>query len=179
MNIGYCRTSTVEQEAGLAAQVRELRALGVERLFTEQVSSVAKREQLEAALEFVREGDTLVVTKLDRLARSMRDLMDIQERLKAKGVALKILDLGLDTKSASGELILNVLGSIAQFERKIMLERQKEGIAAAQAQGKYRGRKATIDTGAVKAMKAEGVRPSDIAKRLGIGRASVYRAIGI
>jgi DNA invertase Pin-like site-specific DNA recombinase len=177
MIIGYARTSTVEQEAGFDAQVRDLKALGADKIFREQVSSVAERAQLEAAIEFAREGDTLAVTKLDRLARSMSNLMSIQDRLKAKGVTLKILDLGLDTGSASGELILNVLGSIAQFERKIMLERQREGIAAAKDAGRYKGRKPSVDRDAVTKLHASGLKVEQIVAALGVSRASVYRVL--
>src|SRR5262245_1820849 len=143
MLVGYARTSTVEQLAGFEAQTRELKAAGCDKLFAEQVSSVATREQLEVAVDYIREGDVLVVTKLDRLARSMRDLMAIVYRIKGKGAALRILNMNLDTSTPTGELILNVLGSIAQFERAIMLERQREGIAAAKAAGRYKGRAPT------------------------------------
>jgi DNA invertase Pin-like site-specific DNA recombinase len=141
--IGYARTSTLEQVAGLEAQREALRAVGCERLYEEQVSSVAPREALREALSYSREGDTLIVTKLDRLARSVRHLGELIEALEARGVALRVLDLGLDTSTATGKLMLNVLGSVAQFEREMMLERQREGIAKAKAEGKYRGRKPT------------------------------------
>lgn len=179
MQIGYARTSTVEQKAGFDAQRKELEAAGVQKVFAEQVSSVAKREQLEAALDFVREGDTLVVTKLDRLARSMRDLLEIVDRIKRKGASLRILAMGLDTSNATGELMLNVLGSVAQFERAMMLERQREGIAKAKADGKFRGRAPTARAKAadIKRLHGEGVGATDIAKQLGIGRASVYRVL--
>ena len=180
--IGYARTSTAEQEAGLEAQDRDLRAAGCVKLFAERVSSVAKRAQLEAALDYVRDGDTLVVTKPDRLARSVADLLAIIGRLEAKGVALRVLSMGgteLDTRSATGKLTLTMLGAVAEFERALMLERQREGIAKAKAEGKYLGRVPTAQrqAEAVRRMKAEGVRPVDIARRLGIGRASVYRIL--
>src|SRR5215467_12659532 len=143
MLVGYARTSTLEQKAGFEAQLRELQDLGCEKIFQEQVSSVAQRAELDRALEFIREGDILVVAKLDRLARSMRDLMKIIDGIKAKKAALRIVNLGLDTTSPTGELILNVLGSIAQFERQIMLERQREGIAKAKAKKLYKGRQKT------------------------------------
>jgi DNA invertase Pin-like site-specific DNA recombinase len=118
MKIGYARTSTVEQIAGLKPQERELREAGVEKVFSERVSSVAKREQLEAALEFCRKGDVLVVEKLDRLARSMTDLVGITARLKAKGVELQVLAMNLDTSTPTGKLMLNLMGSFAEFERR-------------------------------------------------------------
>jgi DNA invertase Pin-like site-specific DNA recombinase len=179
MLIGYARTSTVEQEAGFEAQKRDLEAVGAEKIFAEQVSSVAEREKLAQALDFIREGDVLIVTKLDRLARSMRDLMEIVDRIKAKGASLRILNMGMDTTTPTGELILNVLGSVAQFERAIMLERQREGIAKAKSEGKYRGRKPTAQekSAEVLALHRQGLGATDIAKQLKIGRSSVYRAI--
>ena len=136
-------SATVDQVAGFDAQIRELDAVGCERIFKEQVSSVAERRQLEAALDFVRDGDALIVTKLDRLARSIKDLWTIIDRLKATGVSLRILDLGIDTGSATGKLVLSVLGGIAEFEREMLLEREREGIAKAKAEGRYKGRAPT------------------------------------
>jgi DNA invertase Pin-like site-specific DNA recombinase len=121
--------------------LKELEAAKCEKTFKEQVSSVTERLQLQAALEFVREGDTFVVTKIDRLARSIIDLMKIIQELERKKVAVKIINLGMDTSTPTGKLILTVLGGIAQFEREIMLERQREGIAKAKADKKYKGRK--------------------------------------
>ena len=179
MIIGYARTSTLEQVAGIEAQLRDLAAAGAEKVFQEQVSSVAARAQLDAALDFVREGDVFVVTKLDRLARSVPHLLAITERLRAKGVALRILNLGLDTSTATGKMLLTMLGAIAEFERSMMLERQREGIAKAKAEGKYKGRKPTARARAaeIATLRADGVRPTDIARQLGIGRASVYRIL--
>jgi len=180
MKVGYARTSTLEQDAGFEAQLRDLKKIGCDKFFKEQVSSVGEREQLNAALDFVREGDTLTVTKLDRLARSTTHLVQITDALNAKGACLNILNLGVDTGTPTGTLMLTMLGAIAQFEREIMLERQKEGIAKAKAEGKYKGRKPTAraKTDDVLQLKKEGVGPTDIAKRLGIGRASVYRILG-
>ena len=107
MIVGYARTSTVDQTAGFEAQERDLKAAGVEKVFAEQVSSIAQRGQLEAALNYARDGDVLVVTRLDRLARSIRDLCGIVDRLTAKGVSLRILGMGLDTATANGRLMLN------------------------------------------------------------------------
>lgn len=175
--IGYARTSTVEQEAGLAAQKRDLKAAGATRIFSENVSSVTQREKLEAALDWLREDDVLAVTKLDRLARSMRDLMEIVGRIEAKGASLRILSMNLDTNTATGKLMMNVLGSVAEFERSIMLERQREGIAKAKAEGKYKGRKPTARAKRTEVMEllTSGVSQSEVARRLGISRSSVLR----
>src|SRR5207249_638981 len=153
------------------------------KIFSEQVSSVADRAQLDAALDYVRENDTLVACKLDRLARSARHLIELTEKLEAKGVSLRILNLGgdtVDTRGATGRLILNVFAAFAQFEREMMLERQREGIEKAKAAGKYRGRKPTARAKAADAVRLfqEGKRVAHIASELGIGRGSVYRALG-
>lgn len=182
MHVGYGRTSTLDQKAGLEAQQRELEAAGCERLFMEQVSSVdvKARAKLAEALDFVRDGDTLVVTKLDRLARSVPHLHEVLQTLTAKGASLKVIGLGLDTSTPTGKLMLTVLGGIAEFEREIMLERQREGIAKAKAAGKYKGRKPTAMAKAeeVRKLHGKGVGATEIAQRLGIGRASVYRVLG-
>lgn len=182
MLVGYARTSTLDQRAGLEAQERDLRAAGCERIFVEQVSSVdvVAREQLTAALSYVRAGDVLVVTKLDRLARSTRHLMEVVEGLEGRGTDLRVLDMGLDTSTPTGRLMLTMLGGIAQFEREIMLERQREGIAKAKEAGKYKGRKPTArEKGAeIRALRAQGMAAGQIAERLCVGRASVYRVLG-
>jgi DNA invertase Pin-like site-specific DNA recombinase len=177
MQVGYARASTIDQEAGFRAQLKALMAAGCEKVFSEQVSSVAQRPQLEAALDYLREGDALVVTKLDRLARSVAHLVAIGERLDSKGVTLKVLDQAIDTSTPTGRLMFNMLGSIAQFERELMLERQREGIAKAKAAGKYKGRKPTAKakTPEIKRLMADGIGPTAIARQLGISRASVYR----
>ncbi|MGB8841310.1 MAG: recombinase family protein [Aliidongia sp.] len=181
MLIGYARTSTVDQKAGIEAQLRELAAAGCEKTFREHVSSVdfKERQQLDAAVDWARDGDTLVVTKLDRLARSVKHLHELVDMLNAKGVALRIINLGIDTGTATGKLMLTVLGGIAEFEREIMLERQREGIAKAKADGKYLGRRPTARAKAseVLVLDAAGVGRAEIARRLGIGRASVYRIL--
>jgi DNA invertase Pin-like site-specific DNA recombinase len=179
MIVGYARTSTVEQTAGFEAQERDLKAAGVEKVFAEQVSSVAERGQLEAALDYARDGDVLVVTKLDRLARSIRDLCGIVDRLTAKGVSLRILGMGLDTATANGRLMLNVLGSVAQFEREVMLERQREGIAKAKGEGKYKGRAPTAraKTADIRRLAVAGATRESIAAELGVSVRSVYRAL--
>ena len=182
MIIGYARTSTIDQMAGLQAQQRELTEAGCEKVFVEQVSSVdvKAREKLAEALDYLRDGDTIVVTKLDRLARSVAHLMEVLEQVDAKGASLRILSMGIDTGTATGKLMLTILGGVAEFEREIMLERQREGIAKAKAAGKYKGRKPTARAKAheINALHREGVGATEIAKRLGIGRASVYRILG-
>jgi len=181
MKIGYARTSTVDQVAGFEAQEKALWDVGCDRIFREQVSATGKRPELEAALDYVREGDTLVVTKLDRLARSIQHLMDIIGALQRKKVSLRILTGGeaMDTGTATGRLMVQVIGAIAEFERAMMLERQRDGIAAAKAAGKYKGRKPTARAQAdqVRELAAQGLSKVEIAKRLGMHRASVYRAL--
>ncbi|MEM8692443.1 MAG: recombinase family protein [Pseudomonadota bacterium] len=181
MIVGYARTSTVEQEAGLEAQRRDLAEAKCEKVFVEQVSSVDRdaRVRLAEVLDYVRDGDTLVVTKLDRLARSVPHLLEIVDSLEAKGSSLRILNMDIDTGNPTGRLLLTMLGGIAEFERGIMLERQREGIAKAKAAGKYKGRKPTAKAKAadVIALHEKGTGATTIAKELGIGRASVYRIL--
>ena len=179
MVIGYARTSTIEQAAGFEAQLRELTDAKAEKIYQEQVSSVAEREQLNQALDFVRDGDTFVVTKIDRLARSIGNLIEIVDKLEKKNVALKVLNLGMDTKTPTGKLMLTVLGAVAQFERELMLERQREGIDKAKKEGKYKGRK-PIDKGRrgkVIELVLAGGKKAEIARKLGIGEATVYRIL--
>ena len=180
MIVGYARTSTLEQIAGIEAQLRDLAAAGAEKVFQEQVSSVAARAQLDTALDFMREGDVFVVSKLDRLARSVPHLLAITERLKSKGVTLRVLNLGLDTSTATGKMLLTMLGAIGEFERSMMLERQREGIVKAKNEGKYKGRAPTAraKSGDVLKLAAQGVGAPEIGQRLGIHRASVYRILG-
>jgi DNA invertase Pin-like site-specific DNA recombinase len=180
--VGYARTSTTDQRAGLDAQVRDLKAVGCRKVFSEQASAVGQRAQLDAALDYCRDGDTLVVTKLDRLARSARHLSELLDQLQAKNVALRILNFGgdaVDTRGATGRLMLNMFAAMAQFEREMMLERQREGIAKAKADGKYKGRKPTARAKAQDALRLfrEGMKIAHVAKELGISRGSVYRAL--
>jgi DNA invertase Pin-like site-specific DNA recombinase len=179
MIVGYARTSTVEQVAGFEAQERDLHAAGVERVFAEQISSVATRAQLEAALNFIRAGDVFVVTKIDRLARSVADLCAIVKRIESKGATLRILAINLDTATPTGKLMLNVLASVAQFEREVMLERQREGIAKAKGEGRYKGRAPTAraKSADIHRLAAEGLTREAIATQLKIGVASVYRVL--
>jgi DNA invertase Pin-like site-specific DNA recombinase len=180
---GYGRTSTIDQQAGIQAQERDLSAAGCDKLFIEQVSCIGKRQQLDAALDYVREGDTLIVTKLDRLARSVPDLLAMVARLESKSVALRVLAMSgsqsLDTGTAIGKLMLAVIAAVGQFEREMMLERQREGIAKAKRDGRYKGRAPTVLRQAAEIMRLKdtGVTPTEIATKLGIGRASVYRVL--
>jgi DNA invertase Pin-like site-specific DNA recombinase len=181
--IGYGRTSTADQVAGLEGQERDLKAAGCAKLFLERVSATAaRRPQLEAALDWARDGDTLIVTKPDRMARSTADLLGIVARLEAKGVGLVVLSMGgqpLDTRTPTGRLLLTMMAAVAEFEKALMLERQREGIAKAKAEGKYQGRPPTAlrQAGEVARLKADGVAPTEIARRLGMSRMSVYRAL--
>ena len=182
MLIGIARTSTLEQKAGLEAQLSELEAYGCEKIYQEQVSSVAEREQLNAALSALRSGDKLVVTKLDRLARSVKHLGEIVETINKADASLVILDMGgtaIDTSNPTGKLILIVMSSVAQFEREMMLERQREGIAKAKAEGKYKGRKPTAraKTEMVLLAKKQGLPPTQIIRDLGISKTSYYRIL--
>jgi DNA invertase Pin-like site-specific DNA recombinase len=179
MLVGYARVSSVGQS--LDIQLSLLNEAGCEKVFSEKRSgrSTGGREALADCIDFVREGDTLVVTRLDRLARSVGDLFGILEKLQAKNVSFRCLQQsGVDTDSSSGRLMLAILGAVAAFEADIRKERQAEGIAKAKAAGVYKGRKPSVDGSRVRQMQKEGMRPTDIARELGIGRASVYRALG-
>jgi DNA invertase Pin-like site-specific DNA recombinase len=182
MLIGYARTSTADQNAGLAAQERDLTAAGCAKLFSEQISGVASRDKLKALVEFAREGDAIVVTKPDRLARSTRELLEIEADLSGRGIGLVILSMGgekLDTRNPTSKLILTILAGVATWEREIMLERQREGIAKAKAEGAYKGRKPTARAKAdqITTLAAEGMTRDAIAAQLKVGVASVYRVL--
>jgi DNA invertase Pin-like site-specific DNA recombinase len=182
MLIGYARTSTTDQTAGLAGQERDLQAAGADKVFSEQVSSIAQRKALKDCLEFLRQGDALVVTKPDRLARSTAELLTIEADLTKRGVGLVVLSMGgerLDTRNPTSKLMLTILGGVATWEREIMLERQREGIAKAKGEGKYRGRKPTVAKQAdqIRAMHAAGEKPAHIARKLGVARSSIYRML--
>jgi DNA invertase Pin-like site-specific DNA recombinase len=170
MKVGYARVSTEEQEAGFEAQQHELEALGCHKVFAERLSAVAiERPQLDALIEFVREGDEVVVTRLDRLARSMRDMLDIVGRIRAKRASIVLPGIGtINGDEATSELLLNILAAVAQFEREIMLSRQRAGIAKAKSEGKYRGRQPTAQRLAdqVRALAAEGWQRAEIARQL-------------
>jgi DNA invertase Pin-like site-specific DNA recombinase len=179
MLVGYARVSSNSQSLDL--QLEALAACGCEKVFKEKRSGTgaSDRDALADALDFVREGDTLVITRLDRLARSSVDLHNIIARLTAKGAKFRCLQqAGVDTDSGMGKLVLAILGAVAEFETDIRKERQREGIEKAKAKGVYKGRRASVDASAVRALHNQGVGPSAIAKQLKIGRASVYRALG-
>lgn len=176
--IGYARVSSTGQS--LELQRQQLSEAGCTKLFEEKRSGTSQggREQLALALDYVREGDALVVTRLDRLARSMTDLRTIIDRLTAKGVEFRALQQGaIDTSSSSGRLMLNMLAAFAEFETDLRKERQREGIDKAKAAGVYKGRKPSVPVADVRRLHSEGISPTAIAQRLKIGRASVYRAL--
>lgn len=178
MIVGYARVSSTGQS--LDIQHEALLEAGCEKVFSEKVSGRSTKDRFELgnAMDFVREGDTLVVTRLDRLARSVGDLHRIIETLNAKQVGFRCLNQsGVDTSSSTGKLMLAVLGAVAQFENDIRRERQSEGIAKAKAEGRYRGRPATIDPERVKELHQSGLGPAAIAREMKIGRASVYRML--
>ena len=178
--IGYARCSTDDQKAGLEQQIRDLTAANCEIIFNEEVSSVAERAELDAALAELRRGDTLVVCKLDRLARSVMQTLEIAMFLEKNGCSLRILNFGgdvLDTRSATGKLILTMFAGFAEFERNIMLERQKIGIAKAKSQGKYKGRKPLEGAEEARALEKAGLNVSDIARSLNCSRGAVYRML--
>lgn len=178
--IGYARVSSSGQS--LDVQTEQLRAAGCEKVFAEKQSGRSQegREQLAHVLEnYLRDGDVLMVTRLDRLARSVVDLRIIVDRLTAMGVGFKVLhQQGLDTTGGEGRLFLTILAGFAEFEADLRKARQLEGIAKAKERGVYRGRPAKLDPQDVLRLKAEGVRPAEIARRLGIARSSVYRLLG-
>jgi DNA invertase Pin-like site-specific DNA recombinase len=174
--VGYARVSTTGQS--LDTQLATL--AGCEKIFREKISGAKDdRQELQAMLEFVREGDTVQVTKLDRLARNTRHLLEISEYLQDKGVALNILNIGINTATPTGKLMLTMIGAIATFEREMMLERQAEGIALAKIKGKYKGRKATARNKSqeVIEMLGQGLSKPEISRQLGIGITSIYRIV--
>ena len=175
--IGYARVSTLDQD--LSLQHAALKAAGCTVIRSEKRSgtSTEGRAELRTVLDFVQAGDVLTVTRIDRLARSIGDLQDIVRELRAKGVALKATEQPIDTTTAAGKAFLDMLGVFAEFETNLRKERQLEGIAAAKAKGVYKGRPPSIEAAKVAALKAEGLGATEIAKRLGVGRASVYRVL--
>lgn len=174
---GYARVSTIDQNLDL--QIAALKEAGCEIVRAEKKSgtSTEGRDELATLLEFVRGGDTLVVTRIDRLARSVVDLHAVVKALDEKGVSFVATEQPIDTSSAAGRAFLSMLAVFAEFETALRRERQLEGIAAAKAKGVYKGRKPSIDPESVRKLKAEGIGASEIGRRLGIGRASVYRSL--
>src|SRR6201995_4768344 len=175
--IGYARVSTTDQD--LSIQEIALREAGCEVIRAEKRSgtSTSGREELRSVLDFLRSGDVLMVTRIDRLARSIGDLQDIVRTVKARGASLKATEQPIDTSTAAGKCFLDMLGVFAEFETNLRRERQLEGIAKAKVAGVYKGRKPSIDVDQVRKLKEDGLGPSEIAKALKIGRASVYRAL--
>jgi DNA invertase Pin-like site-specific DNA recombinase len=176
---GYARVSTLDQD--LTVQRWALRAAGCSVIRAEKKSGNRRdgRTELQVLLDFVQPGDTLIVTRIDRLARSLKDLQDIVHELKGRGVALRATEQPVDTSTAAGKAFLDMLGVFAEFETNLRRERQLEGIAQAKARGVYRGRKPSIDMAEIRRLRdQDGLGATAIARRLGIGRASVYRALG-
>ena len=179
MKYGYARVSSSGQD--LEVQIDALTAAGCETIRQEKVSgtSIQGRDELNTLLDFMRDGDELVITRIDRLARSIRDLQNIVYDLDKKGVTLSATEQPIDTKTSVGKCFLDMLGVFAEFETNLRKERQMEGIAKAKDKGVYKGRKPTIDVQKVKELRDTGLGASAIAKELGIGRASVYRALEV
>jgi DNA invertase Pin-like site-specific DNA recombinase len=175
---GYARVSTADQD--LSLQQAALAAAGCTIIRAEKASGTSRsgRSELETLMEFLRPGDVLVVTRIDRLARSLRDLQNLVHELRQRGVHLRATEQPIDTSTAAGKAFLDMLGVFAEFETNLRRERQLEGIEAAKQRGVYRGRKASIRADEVRRLKANGLGATEIAERLGIGRASVYRLAG-
>lgn len=176
--VGYARVSSVGQ--ALDVQEAALLGAGCDKVFAEKRSGTTQegREELRRALEYVREGDTFVVTRIDRLARSVTDLSEVVAALTEKGVSFRALQQGeFDTTAATGRLFLTMLGAFAEFETSLRRERQMEGIAKAKAEGRYKGRPVTVDKDAIRRMRGEGVKPTQIAQKLGVARSTVYEAL--
>ncbi|MGY6036532.1 recombinase family protein [Aeromonas sp. AE23HZ002T15] len=174
--VGYARVSTVGQS--LDTQLQALAECS--KIFKEKVSGAKDdRPQLTLLLKFVREGDVVMVTKLDRLARNTRHLLEISEHLQNKRVALRIVNLGINTSTPTGKLMLTMIGAIATFERELMLERQAEGIQLAKQRGVYKGRKPTAMAKGdeVLALVEQGLAKVEIARRIGISLSSVQRIL--
>ncbi|BAI95445.1 integrase [Sphingobium sp. TA15] len=176
MIVGYARVSTTDQ--CLAVQMDELAAHGCDRIFQDQASGTSRaRAGLVEMMQFVREGDTIVVSRLDRFARSLTDLFQLLDELSRKGVAFQCVHQSIDTSSSTGKLTLAILGAVAEFENDIRRERQRAGIAKAKANGVYKGRRAKINAERVREMAAQGFTASTIASELGCHRQSAYRLL--
>ena len=177
MKYGYARVSSVGQD--LTAQLESLKSAGCENIRQEKISekSVQGRDELNTLLGSLREGDELVVTRVDGLARSIRDLQNIVHDLNEKGIALRATDQPIDTTTSAGKCFLDMLGVFAEFETNLRKERQMEGIAKAKEKGVYKGRKPSIDINKVRELRESGMGATAISRELGIGRASVYRVL--
>jgi DNA invertase Pin-like site-specific DNA recombinase len=177
MIVGYARVSTTDQS--LDVQMDELAAHGCERIFQDQASGTSRaRAGLAEMLQFVREGDVIVVSRLDRFARSLTDLFQMLDEMNRKGVAFQCVHQSIDTSSSTGKLTLAILGAVAEFENDIRRERQRAGIAKAKANGVYKGRRAGIDIERVRALADQGMTAGAIASQFGCHRQSVYRIVG-
>lgn len=188
-NYGYARTSTLEQVAGFEDQIARLHASGCDIVFAEQVSAtdMTGRKEWAAMMKCVRAGDIVTITKIDRAARSISDMVSITKAISDIGASIRILDMNVDTTTPTGALMLNIFSSVAQFEKDMMLERQRVGIAAAKERDKnlplaertYKGAKPTARAKAdsVRALLATGMTKEQVAKDLNIGVASVYRIL--
>ena len=176
--VGYARVSTLDQKPEL--QLDALKATGCAKLFVERASGAKEeRPQSLAALDYLRAGDTLVVWKLDRLARSMKQLIETVDELKARGIGFRSLTEAIDTTTAAGELFFNIFGALAQFERSIIRERTNAGIKAALARGRKRGRRTKVKPDDIKAalalLKDPEISVRAAAKRLGLSVSTLYR----
>ena len=177
MKVGYARVSSIGQN--LQSQIDALEAYGCEKIFQEKVSgtSTKGRNEFKEMLNFVRENDEVVVTRLDRCSRSVLDMQLIMKDLEEKNVTFSATEQSINTKTPEGKCFLDMLGVFAEFETRLRHERQMEGIKKAKEKGVYKGRKQTLDVAKIKELASEGLMKTEIAKRLGIGRASVYRAL--
>lgn len=174
---GYARVSSTDQSLDVQHAALTLAGCTIIRSEKKSGTTTEGRPELQTLIDFAHQGDTIVVTRIDRLARSIADLAGIVQVLQAKGVALRATEQPIDTSTAAGRAFLQMLGVFAEFETAIRRERQMEGIAKAKEAGVYKGRPPSIDAAKVLELKADGLGPSAISKRLGIGRASVYRAL--
>ena len=176
--VGYARVSTTDQNYEL--QIEALKKSGCKKIFSEKISGTTiDRPELELCLDYLREGDTLLVTRIDRLARSLRDLQNLVYDLRKEGIELKAIEQPIDTSSAAGKAFLDMLGVFAEFETNLRKERQLEGIAKAKAEGKYKGRKPTAKEKRpqIIEMIEQGMTRQAVANELNIGVASVYRVL--
>ena len=175
---GYARVSSTSQSTDIQEEL--LKDAGCTVVRSEKASGGSRqgRSELENLLDFITKGDTLVVHKLDRLGRSTRDVLNLVHELEQKGANLRVLEPNIDTSGPMGKMVLTVLGMVSEMELSFIRERQKAGIAKAKADGRYKGRPPSIDKAELEKLRATGKTPTEIAKELNIGRASVYRILG-